>query len=246
MLKFNHLKFRYDPYPVGLAAPLFEADIYAELLAHFPPLELFKRRKLGLKYALSEGVNRKEYFQFLRGNTIWREFNQWVRSDAFIEHLLKTLKEHSLELPYIQRPTVQRYLRQVAYSLAGKIDHRCSLRSRFEFSMLPADGGQVIPHTDSPGKAVTLVLSMAAGDEWEPEWGGGTDINRPRHDRLKFNLMNDKAEFDDMEIVESYPYRPNQAVIFLRTYNSWHSVRPMLGSGSKLMRKTLTINVMEP
>jgi hypothetical protein len=32
-------------------------------------------------------------------------------------------------------------------------------------------------------------------------------------------------------------------VVFVKTFNSWHSVRPMTGSGSALMRKTLTINI---
>lgn len=246
MFKLDHLHFRYEPYPVGLAKPLFDDATYRDLLSNFPPADLFNRRKLGHKYALSEGINRKAYFQFLRQNPVWRDFNRWVRSDAFITHLLDTLAQHKLELPYVQRPRMQRYFRQVAYSLAGKLDHRCSLRSRFEFSMLPADGGEVVPHTDSPGKAVTLVVSMADDDDWDAAFGGGTDVNRPKSDALKFNLMNNKADFEQMEVVDSYPYQPNQAVVFLRTYNSWHSVRPMTGSGSALMRRTLTINVMEP
>jgi hypothetical protein len=32
-------------------------------------------------------------------------------------------------------------------------------------------------------------------------------------------------------------------VIFVKTFNSWHSVRPMQGNGSGAMRKTLTINI---
>ena len=48
-----------------------------------------------------------------------------------------------------------------------------------------------------------------------------------------------------MEIIDSYPFEPNQAVIFVKTYNSWHSVRPMQGAGSKAMRRTLTINIEE-
>jgi hypothetical protein len=46
-----------------------------------------------------------------------------------------------------------------------------------------------------------------------------------------------------MEILETYPFQPNQAVMFVKTFNSWHSVRPMTGTGSKAMRKTLTINI---
>ena len=37
----------------------------------------------------------------------------------------------------------------------------------------------------------------------------------------------------------------NQAVMFVRTFNSWHSVRPMLGTGSPAMRRSLTINIEE-
>jgi hypothetical protein len=32
-------------------------------------------------------------------------------------------------------------------------------------------------------------------------------------------------------------------VMFIKTFNSWHSVRPMTGKGSEAMRRTLTINI---
>jgi hypothetical protein len=46
-----------------------------------------------------------------------------------------------------------------------------------------------------------------------------------------------------MEVIETFDFTPNQAVIFVKTFNSWHSVRPMSGNGSAAMRKTLTINI---
>jgi hypothetical protein len=46
-----------------------------------------------------------------------------------------------------------------------------------------------------------------------------------------------------MEVLETFPFEPNQAVVFVKTFNSWHSVRPMTGRGSPAMRKTLTINI---
>ena len=36
---------------------------------------------------------------------------------------------------------------------------------------------------------------------------------------------------------------PNQCVIFVKTFNSWHAVYPMTGHGSQALRKTLTINI---
>ena len=245
MFWLDELSFRYEPYPIGLASPVFEADLYRELVASYPSDELFERSRIGVKYVLSDRVHRAAYFRFLRSAPAWNEFHRWVTSDAFINHLLKKLGEHSLRLPYRQRSRVQRYLRHLAFGLAGRPDQRGSLRSRFEFSMLPADGGQVIPHTDSPGKVITLVLSMLGDGEWEPSVGGGTDVNVPRRSALMFNRMNEKAGFEDVDVVHTFPFLPNQAVVFLRTYNSWHSVRPMTAAGSSLMRRTVTINVLE-
>jgi hypothetical protein len=55
--------------------------------------------------------------------------------------------------------------------------------------------------------------------------------------------MNAKAEFGEMEVIDTFDFTPNQAVIFVKTFNSWHSVRPMQGNGSGAMRRTLTINI---
>jgi hypothetical protein len=46
-----------------------------------------------------------------------------------------------------------------------------------------------------------------------------------------------------MEVLDTFPFTPNQAVVFIKTFNSWHSVRPMVGADSTAMRKTLTINI---
>jgi hypothetical protein len=46
-----------------------------------------------------------------------------------------------------------------------------------------------------------------------------------------------------MEVLDTFEFTPNQVVVFVKTFNSWHSVRPMTGAGSPLMRKTLTINI---
>jgi hypothetical protein len=84
---------------------------------------------------------------------------------------------------------------------------------------------------------------MIREGEWDPAFGGGTDVNRPKDPRLYYNELNRQAEFDEMEVLETFPFEPNQAVVFVKTFNSWHSVRPMTGRGSPAMRKTLTINI---
>jgi hypothetical protein len=159
--------------------------------------------------------------------------------------ILSALKQQGVDTGYkASVPGAQR-LGKLARNLArGRIDAgRPGLSARFEFSMLPADGGSVIPHTDSPGKVITIVVSMITTENWDPRFGGGTDVNRPKDPRLYYNELNRQAGFDEMEVLETFPFEPNQAVVFVKTFNSWHSVRPMAGAGSKAMRKTLTINI---
>ena len=55
--------------------------------------------------------------------------------------------------------------------------------------------------------------------------------------------MNRLAGFEDMEVLDTYEFTANQAVIFVKTFNSWHSVRPMTGRDSNALRRTLTINI---
>ncbi|QLH38190.1 MAG: 2OG-Fe(II) oxygenase [Defluviicoccus sp.] len=117
------------------------------------------------------------------------------------------------------------------------------LSARFDFSIMPADGGLLLPHTDNPEKIITLVISMVRPGEWSPDLGGGLDINRPRSPELAFNHLNRKAGFADMDILHTFEFAPNQGILFVKTFNSWHSVRPMTATGSTALRRTLTINI---
>ena len=75
-----------------------------------------------------------------------------------------------------------------------------------------------------------------------PGHGGGTDVNWPKDETGSFNQMNRVAGFDEMEVLHTYPFTPNQCVVFVKTFNSWHSVAPMHGPAGPL-RRTLTINI---
>ena len=46
-----------------------------------------------------------------------------------------------------------------------------------------------------------------------------------------------------VEILETYPFQSNQAVVFAKTFNSWHCVRPMTGPDAQVWRRSLTINI---
>jgi hypothetical protein len=117
-----------------------------------------------------------------------------------------------------------------------------ALSARFEFSAMPALGGNILPHTDSPQKIVTLVVSMRNAQEWIPSYGGGTEVMRPIDPSKSFNLQNRYLSFEEVETIREMPFESNQCVIFVKTFNSLHGVRPMTGP-SGLVRRTLTINI---
>ena len=89
-----------------------------------------------------------------------------------------------------------------------------------------AEEGARVVIADLNGKAAERV----AGDIGKAAIWTQTDVSQ-------------RAEFDEMEILETFEFLPNQIIMFIKTFNSWHSVRPMTGSGSKAMRRTLTINI---
>ena len=51
------------------------------------------------------------------------------------------------------------------------------------------------------------------------------------------------VEEHEVEPVASFPFVPNQCIIFVKTFNSLHCVRPMQAEDSSAMRRTLTINI---
>ena len=246
VFRYDSLQFRYEPFPIGLARPLMDEAHYREMLRSYPETERFAYLpEVGHKYSLSEKNNAAAYHEIVRSRPVWREFHQWLKSANFIKGLMQVLREHHIDLGYSKLPTPStRLIKFARNALRGHLDAgRAPLSARFEFSMLPAAGGSVIPHTNSPGKIVTLVVSMVGDDEWDPAFGGGTDVNRPKDVRLAYNELNRQAGFEDMEVLDTFEFTPNQGVIFVKTFNSWHSVRPMRDNGSGAMRKTLTINI---
>lgn len=250
MLSFNKVNFIYEPYPIGVARGVFEESYYDELINSFPPQELLVpfaplTPELGKKYSLSELNNPDGYHEYVRSNRPWRELHEWIKRKEFPGEILDMLCEHNIDLDV---PRFQENGAASGHSLLEKLRRsprraRPALSARFEFSMLPADGGFIRPHTDSQLKIITLVIAILSEGEWNPSFGGGTEVLRPKDIRKNYNFKNQYLEFDEVETLTTFEYVPNNCVIFIKTFNSLHGVRPMKASDSKLMRKTLTINI---
>lgn len=222
-LLFDNAKFRYTPYPIGIAKPIWDDVSYKALVDEFPPDELllqypFRNETEGYKkYALNERLS-KPYYTYLEAHPIWGAFYLSIKGKEFPYFICKMLKGHGIE-----------------------VTPSHSWTTRFEFAGMPADGGYIAPHTDISSKAVTLVFSMLRPGDWNPAFGGGTDVLKPKDPHAK--LESYRAPLEVFEKVGTYEYTPNQCVIFVKNDISWHSVGPMTGKGSPLLRRTLTLNI---
>ena len=208
-----NLDLRYEPFPIGVARPIMDEAAYERYLDRYPPIELFEYiPKVGNKYCLSEKYNPDKYHEWIKDHECWREFHRWVKSPTSCSWCSTSWPAaRSTSASSDARPPSS-CSAACAALLAGRWwQGEDRLSARFEFSMLPADGGSVTPHTDNPDKIITMVVSMARPGEWDPAFGGGTEVNRHRSPERSFNRINGKAEFEDMERWASTSSSPTSA-----------------------------------
>ena len=244
MIDLGTATFEYEPYPSGLVRPVFPAAVYEGLVATYPDKSLFEfKPALGNKYSLSEVNHPEQYHRFIRDTPEWQRFHDYIKGDAFVPQVLDFLKARHIDLGLNRYRVVSRAPAARRSSALSRLQRRMELSARFEFSMMGADGGSILPHTDTPQKLITLVFSMVREGEWNPAWGGGTDIVLPRDRTRIYNQLNKYLDFADVEVLKTWEFTPNQCLVFVKTYNSWHSVSPMRGAGTDGLRRTLTVNI---
>lgn len=252
LFQFNKIEMDYDPYPIGYVPQIFRPEVYAELAQTYPALDLFAfMPKLGLKYSLSQLNNPDRYHQFIESTPAWKRVYEEVKSPQFVANVIESLDGCKVDLGLRGRYEVinaekdgfSRRLQKAVSCLKKGHPGRLGIKTRFEFSVLPADGGHIRPHTDAANKLITLVVSCISDGEWNSAHGGGTAVLRPKDVTENYNHNNRYLEFDATETIKTFPFVPNQCVVFVKTFNSLHAVSPMSGAGSTAMRKTLTINL---
>lgn len=224
IFNWDNVSVRHEPYTVFYIRNLVDQRLYNRLADTFPLLSQFRHREtLGNKYLLTEAEG-EAYYDFINGNPQWQEFYNEIKSADFREQVLLFLRSQTKQSLTGNRPADD-------------------FVSRFEFSALPTNGGSQRPHTDSPRKVVTLVLSVMKEGEWDPNWGGGTSICTPRDESLRSNYSNQYLDFDDVEVIDTFPFVPNGCVMFVKTAVSWHCVPPISAPGNGVLRKTVAISL---
>lgn len=250
-LNYQNFVFDYEPFPLGVAGQFIEEAHYKKMVDSFPSVEVFGNffDSMSNKRALSEMYNHGAYHEFVRQTPVYLEFYHYIKSPEFIHDVLNCFERNYIQLrlsganilssPSPLNSTLLDWLEKKRNQLI----RRKGLRARFEFSALPSDGGNVRPHTDAPQKVITLVISILREGEWNPAWKGGTDILKPKDIRKNYNFYNNYFDFEECDLIKTVEYVPNQCILFLKTFNSLHSVPPLQNKGGHAFRRTLTINI---
>lgn len=250
MFNYDNFEFRYDPFPFAHKQGIVSADMYKEMVQNFPPLDFYNKKvdKRGiLKFYLNEGKTKDRYEAFLESKPIWKETHKYIKSKKFLDDVFGLLQRNKINMGYnAPQLSIARRLRQALGDVVkrGRLpEFPKGYYARFEFSILPADGGALLPHTDQHQKLITLVIYLPEEGEWDQSWGGGLELSRPKDMTENFNWMNKKYLFEAVDEIVTFPYVPNSSTLFVKTFNSHHCVRPMTGKGTRALRKTLTINI---
>jgi len=238
----------YVPFPIGLAENVLADEDYRELARTYPSSDEFvhKNRSKDLRSTFNNRTRKKEFASWINRHSAWKRFHDEVTSNRFAEQVFAVLASHGIRFTEkLQRPPLMTELRKAAGDILKRRQFPVfsrPVRSRVEFGAYPADGGYIKPHTDAPGTLVTLVMPMCEEGEWSQDWGGELEICKPKKTEDIFNFVNAFGEFDDFTPVTKFAFQPNQAMFFVKTYDSWHCVRPMTApAGEDKWRKTVVV-----
>jgi len=105
--------------------------------------------------------------------------------------------------------------------LARMIGHdRFALKFHFHYT---PNGCSVSPHCDAVWKLGSHIFYFNTQDDWKPEWGGETQV---LDDRGRFPARSAPA-FEDFDQALSSESIGNRSLLFIRSGNSWHGVKPI-------------------
>jgi hypothetical protein len=192
--------FAREPFPRIVMDNFVPADQYAELHATFPDASEFMHHKNG-KYILTDEYELSEpkFTAFLERTPPWRMFIDSLRNRKFVERIGKLF-------PVFDPSGV------------GAV--------RFHFSRLRYNGGQVLPHIDTPKKIVPIVLYMP-DDDWRAQTGGELEFMEFKECQAIPMTGYEAVQWGRVNTLVAPPFVANRAVLMRKGTNSIHGVRPI-------------------
>jgi hypothetical protein len=210
------------------------------------------RRDWPYPHAVVSDILPRELFLRLRGARVDRsdleehpaghKATEAERNRFFWSYRTEDLKENRIENPELD--LVYRTLdhAMVTHSLLGLFadqirgrfkSPKFSLKSSFSY-VEDASGYELLPHTDTASKLVTLLIYFADDDD-NP--GLGTELYLPRDPKAAQSVTQGPARYARNAFLRAatVPYRANTALAFAPSPASFHGVSPV-AEGSKTRR----------
>lgn len=243
MINLSNSNLSFYPYPHILFKNIFDNNFYENLCLEYPDVNnLVKTEDKNSnnlskfnKYHLNNIDNKKKFENVLQNRDYFKKIYHHLASKNFFHMINSKLIENNIDLKlnYFKKKFFFKTIKHKFY---------------FEFSSIPCDGGHILPHTDSPKKKITCVIPIIKTTEKKISEIDkiGTSLLVATDDKYKFNFHNRTVPFNATKEEKYIEFLPNQMFMFIKTYNSLHSVGPIKDK-EKIYnyRKSLTITFIE-
>ncbi|MEM1179781.1 MAG: 2OG-Fe(II) oxygenase [Acidobacteriota bacterium] len=195
---------RVEPYPWHVFDRLLRPEAFRELADHFPDLRLFERHEERPRRSGQRPHNRF-YLAYDRDG---EEPPPGVVGRRGLPAAWRQFLDELESPQYLDR----------ARALLGA--GRAPVRVRYAWHV-GVRGSEVSPHRDSAKKLGTHIFYFNGRSDWDPAWGGSTLILAGPKRRIP------NPDFEDFAVSLAGDFLDNKSLLFRRTDDSWHGVRPL-------------------
>lgn len=218
------------PFPHIVKENALDEDLYAQLVAEFPPTSAFTQEpRDGLRYDLSpspeySAQSNKGYSDLMRRSKVWGELITQSKTGQFVEESIDLFRG-SLEVHnprFLKRPRlfVGESRSSIAQRLAATVSRFVALTYvTMNIATIPRGPYDLAPHHDTHNKLFSLVLYLRHPEDWETEGGSLCLWAKKRALALP-----KKPPPGDLEPYRTVEYQPNTIVMFINNRSAYYSV----------------------
>lgn len=233
-----------SPFPHCFKQPFVDPGLFERLKTEFPPDDLFNRNtSLGGRAGRDLYPGDDLYDELLRNSSAWREFSEFIDSEAFVDLTVSLFGEYLEEFGCLASASKIGYEHWIesretlatkstrASRLVGKLKDRVGIVEKDEedpnsmFVRMDIAQGQVgyekKVHCDRPNRLISMLIYFCDKQEIGME-GGDFRVHKHKTDKLIGDYERHPKE-GDTDIVASFEPKPNFGGLFIGCNNSYHS-----------------------
>jgi len=220
-------EWELDPFPHLLIDDALDADVYANLAAQFPSLDIVNRRGRPLKNNRQYLLSARQVETHPQISEDWKAFFRFHVSAEFWRCALPLIRTQMLAIhPNLERIAgrpLEEFRVVAREDREATIDEEISLDCQFGANS-PVTRASTVrsPHLDRPSKLFNALLYCRAPDDDTP--GGDLVLYRP----IAPLLYSDGSGILPTRVapVKRIAYRANRLVLFLNSSRAVHGVTP--------------------